>query len=191
VTELVWLPEDARQWAGENRALLEIIAADLLSTDRWPSVSTLTRRLAREGRPIPVGHILWQMPRTLGFVDASPDQVVLLLPALRMTDAGRSLLEGFLKVLTLARARYGGDDEKPEIRRDDLGQLAEEDDAYLRAWSEVVLREAPFFGSDTGSVDDDWRREITDGMVRYWDVRSPDEYLQARTAELGAGSALG
>ena len=113
MTEFVWIPEDARQWADENVALLEIIAADLLSTGHWPSVAALTRRLAREGRPVPVAHILWQMPRMLGFVDTSPDQVVLLLPALRMTQAGRSLLEGFVKVLSLARARYSGEDEKP------------------------------------------------------------------------------
>ena len=55
----------------------------------------------------------------------------------------------------------------------------------------MVLREARFFGSGTGSVDDDWRREITDGIVRYWQVHSPDDYLQARAAELRAGSALG
>jgi hypothetical protein len=89
VTDFVWIPKDARQWAGDNAALLEIIAADLLMTGRWPSVAALTRRLAREGRPIPVAHILWHMPRILGFVDTSPDQVVLLLLGLRMTGAGR------------------------------------------------------------------------------------------------------
>jgi hypothetical protein len=178
-----YLPAEVARWADEHREVLERIVGELLASGRWPSIKKLTRQLAQEQRPVALNDLLWHMPRPLGFVETHPDRVVLLLFGLRLTSGGQRLLNGFANVLRLAVSRYGGGSE-PVISRSDLAADTRADDPYRAALSEIILREAPFIGGGTGSETDDWRREITADVVRYWRVKTVDDYLRIRAEEL-------
>jgi hypothetical protein len=179
-----FLPTAVRRWAEQYEETLELVAEGLIRTGEWPSARGLTRRLAREGRAVPVMTILRSMPRELGFVENHPGRIVLLLFGLRLTGAGHPLVAGFWEALKLAIERYRGDDDEPKLTRADIAQARAPEDPYVRAVSEVVLREAPFLGSGAGGPDEEWTREITDDVVRYWDTTSPDDYLRLRVAEV-------
>ena len=179
-----FLDAAVRQWADQYEELLELVADELIRTGQWPTASRLTRRLAREGRAVPVMTIFGSMPRALGFVENHPGRIVLLLFGLRLTRAGHPVVAGFWEALEIAIGRYRGDDDEPALTRADIAQTRALEDPYVRAVSEVVLREAPFLGSGGGGPDEDWTREITDDIVRYWDTTSPDDYLRLRAAEV-------
>jgi hypothetical protein len=183
VDEPDFLDTSVRLWAEEYEDLLELIAHEVRRTGEWPTVSRLTRQLAREGRAVPVMMILGSMPRALGFTENYPGRIVLLLFGLRLTRAGHPLVVGFWEALEIAIERYRGDDEEPKLTRADIARTWAPDDPYVRALSEVVLREAPFLGSGAGGPDEEWTREITDDIVRYWDSTSPEDYLRVRAAE--------
>ncbi len=185
------LPDEARAWAREHRELLEMIVEELLQTGTWPSVKALTRKLARGNQPIALSRVLGTMPKPLGFVDHYPDRVVLLVFGLRMTHAGHKLLAGFLATLRLAADRYAGEEERPSITRDDAARGTMLEDPYVRALSEILLREAPFLGSGSGGLEEHWSREVTDDIVRYWDARTAEDYLRLRADELRGSPQLG
>lgn len=60
-----------------------------------------------------------------------------------------------------------------------------------RALGEILLREAPFLGSGTGTHDGDWEREVDEAIVRYWRAESVDEFLALRANELRQSPQLG
>jgi hypothetical protein len=186
-----YLPEELLAWGDERRDLLELIVDELLRNGDWPSTTALTRKLAREDRALPLSSILSEMPKPIGFVENHPGRIVLLLFGLRLTYEGQGLLAGFTAVLQTAIERYRGADEHPVMTLSDVAQTKTADDPFVRALSEIVLREAPFLGSSSESPDAGWRREITDDVVRYWDARSPDDYLRIRAAELRTSPHLG
>lgn len=186
-----YLPKDARVWAREHRELLEMIVEELLQTGAWPSVKALTRKLARGNQPVALSRVLGRMPKPLGFADHYPDRVVLLVFGLRMTHAGHKLLAGLLATLRLAAERYAGEEEQPSITRDDAARGTVLEDPYVRALSEILLREAPFLGSGSGGPEEHWSREITDDIVRYWDARTAEDYLRVRAKELSGSPQLG
>jgi eukaryotic-like serine/threonine-protein kinase len=188
--ETRFLPTDAAHWATENRLLLDLIADELMAQGVWPEVRMLTRRLAQDGRPIPLADLLWKMPRSLGFIDTQNDRIILLLFALDLTSAGGALLTGFTAILRLAVDRYRDADPQPMIRRGDVVELGQSE-PYSRALGEILLREAPFLGGGEGGLDDDWYRHVTEAVVRYWHVQSPDDYLSVRASELQGNPQLG
>jgi hypothetical protein len=186
-----YLPEEVLAWADEHRDVLELIAGELRREGTWPTSATLTRRLARENRPIPLTSLLSGMPKPLGFVENYPGRIVLLLHGLRLTSAGRSLVEGFFAVLQIAKERYQGDEDPPLLTRDQLARVPAPDDAWSRALSEIVVREAPFLGTGSGTADEAWSFEITDLVVHYWDAESADDYLRIRANELRMSPQFG
>ena len=173
-----YLPEDSLAWATEHRDLLELIVSELLSTGSWPTSDALSRDLARSGRPISLSTVLGEMPKALGFLEYPRGQIVLLLFGLRLTTTGQELLDGFFAVLTKAKERYGGEQDQPAVTR------ADPTGAHPDALGEIVLREAPFLGSGTGGPQDDWRREVTEAVTRYWDAESAEDYMRLRAREL-------
>lgn len=181
---LDFLPPEVLAWADNHRELLEVVVEDILRGGEWPTASKLSRQFAREGRAVPVTTILSSMPRAIGFVENHPGRIVLLVFGVRLTRAGQELLAGFLEVLQIAIERYCGIEPEAVVRRSDLAEGGGRDNRYVRALSEILLREAPFLGSGSGGPDDDWSREITDDVVRYWDARSPDDYLRIRAVEV-------
>jgi eukaryotic-like serine/threonine-protein kinase len=189
LAELDYLPEAFRSWGAPRSALLDLIVGEFLTKGTWPSIKELTRRLARAGRPVALADEFWQMPRALGWVDPQTDQPMLLMFAIRMTEVGRPILAGFNEVLRLAVERYRGADDAPIIRRSDLPQGP--GGGFERALSDVLLREAPFLTAGSGQIDDDWTRDVTDAIVRYWDVQTPDDYLRIRADELRGNPQLG
>jgi len=84
----------------------------------------------------------------------------------------------------LAAERYATEDSKPVITRQDATRGTSPDDPYVTALSEIVLREAPFLGSGTGGPGDEWEREVTEDVVRYWYDRDINAYLRTRVGEL-------
>ena len=187
----MYLPDEVLDWADRHRDLLELVVKRLVASGQWPPIGELTRDLAREGRAVPLSMIFHGMPKTLGFVESQPRRIVLLLFGLRLTDAGEPLLSGFAAVLRTAVERFQGDGEPPVMTRDDLPARDSPDGTYRRALSEILLREAPFLGSGTGGPDDDWSREVTEDVVRYWDATSAEDYLQVRARELFAAALPG
>jgi TIR domain len=186
-----YLPPLIKEWAHGHAHLLDEIIRATIQRHGWPSVRSLTRDLARRGRPMPLYDILFQMPKPLGLLDRSSDRVVLSLFALRLVPAGRPLLDDFTSVLRLAVQRYEGSEDDPKITRRDLYHelgLAED---YVAALSEIVVREAPFLGNVEGGPDDDWTRTIDDSVVRYWEVQTPDDYLRIRASELRTNPIAG
>jgi hypothetical protein len=179
-----YLPEEAVAWARRHLELLERVVEDLLETGRWPEVNVLSRRLAREGAPIDVRSLGAQMPKLLGFLQPNPERIVLLLFGLRMTHTGQKLLGGFAAMLRLAVERYAGDDNPPAITRADAARGTVNDDPYVTALSEIVLREAPFLGSGSGGPEEGWTREVTSDVTRYWHAVNAEDYLRIRAEEL-------
>lgn len=180
-----YLPEESVAWAAEHSELMELIVQELLRTGTWPMTTTLSRDLARQGRPAPLSGVAREMPKPLGFLQNQDGRIVLLLFGLRLTAAGQVLLDGYFELLATARERYGGEEEAPSITRADVtGE-------HPAALSEIVLREAPFLGSGTGGPEDEWRREVTEAIARYWDAQSPEDYLRLRAAELQASPQFG
>lgn len=186
-----YLPEPAQAWGREHRELLELIVDELLQTGAWPSVKALTRKLARANQPVALSALLATMPKPLGFVEHYPDRVVLLVFGLRMTHSGHKLLAGFHAVLRLAAERYASEEARPLITREDAARGTLSDDPYVSALSEILLREAPFLGSGTGSPEEHWMREITDDVVRYWEAATTESYLRLRADELRGSPQLG
>jgi hypothetical protein len=186
-----YLPVEVLDWAGEHHDVLELVVQRLLMSGEWPQVGELTRSLARDGRPSPLSMVLHGMPKPLGFVESQPRRIVLLLFGLRMTDSAHSLLDGFADVLRTAIERFQGDDEHPVLSRSDLLGRQSPHEPSIRALSEILLREAPFLGSGSGGPDEDWSREVTEDVVRYWDVTSAEDYLRIRAHELFAAMLPG
>jgi TIR domain len=188
-----YLPEEVLAWARENRGLLELVVEELLTSGSWPSLKATTRKLAREGRPIPLERLLNGMPRPLGFLDSGPDRrIVLLLHGLRMTYSGQRLLAGFSAALRVARERYAAEGEDdPVISRADIANGATDTDPYVGALGEVLLREAPFLGSGSGFAYEDWTREVTPTVVQYWDAPDAEAFLRIRAEELRIIPQLG
>jgi hypothetical protein len=186
-----YLPVEVLDWADEHHDLLELVVQRLLASGEWPLVGDLTRSLAREGRPSPLSMLLHGMPKPLGFVDSQPRRIVLLLFGLRLTRSGQPLLDGFATVLRAAVERFQGDDEHPLITSSDLPGHGSPQQAYARALSEILLREAPFLGSGSGGPGEDWSREVTEDVVRYWNVTSAEDYVRIRAHELFAATLPG
>ncbi|HEU5105493.1 MAG TPA: toll/interleukin-1 receptor domain-containing protein [Solirubrobacterales bacterium] len=188
-----YLPEQAVAWARVNQDLLERLVDELLATGSWPALKAMTRKLAREGKPIALERVLNDMPRPLGFLDTGPDsRIVLLLHGLRMTHTGRKLLAGFTSALLVAKERYAAEsDDDPFIGRVDISQAKEKDDPYVNALGEILLREAPFLGGGSGLAHEEWTREVTANIVPYWDAADADAYLRIRAAELSPHPQFG
>lgn len=184
------LPEPVRAWAEEHHEVLELVASEFVRDGAWPTTTELTRRLAREGRPLALESLLRDMPRPLGFVENHPGRIVLLLFGLAGTSSGRSLVDGFYAALQLSLELYRGPAEPPTLTRAELARIPG-DEPWLRALSEVVLREAPWLGSGAGGSGDDWYREITPLIVHYWEAQNAADYLQLRGAELGTAPQFG
>jgi hypothetical protein len=181
-----YLPDEAITWAQQNRALLELVVEELLATGVWPELNAMTRKLAREGRPVPLERVLNDMPRPLGFLDHGLDRrVVLLLYGLRMTYAGQKLLAGFFAALRTAKERYAAEsDDDPVLSRADVAHGTPDTDPYVNALGEILLREAPFLGGGSGQASDSWSREITSSIVQYWSAGDTEAYLRMRAEEL-------
>ena len=171
-------------WARDHRAILERIVEELLLVGAWPSPTALTRELSRHGQPVAVRSLMFGTPRPFGFVETNPERVVLLIFGLRMTQAAGALLSGFYEVLSLARERYTSEAVKPVVTRRDVAQRVSPGGPYLTALSEILLREAPFLGSGTGGAADEWDREVTEDVVRYWEAQDIEGYLRTRAEEL-------
>lgn len=186
-----YLPVEVLDWADEHHDLLELVVQRLLASGEWPLVGDLTRSLAREGRPSPLSMLLHGMPKPLGFVESQPRRIVLLLFGLRLTRSGQPLLDGFATVLRAAVERFQGDDEHPLITSSDLSGYGSPQEPYVRALSEILLREAPFLGSGSGDPGEDWSREVTEDVVRYWNVTSAEDYVRTRAHELFAATLPG
>lgn len=178
-------------WAHTHRELLERIVEELLETGRWPEANKLSRRLAREGAPLDLRSLGSHMPKPLGFLEHDPGRVVLLLFGLRMTHKGHKLLAGFTAMLHLAVERYAGDDNAPVLTRADAARGTTDDDPYVTALSEIVLREAPFLGSGSGSAEQGWTRHVTADVTRYWRAATADNYLRIRADELMHSPQIG
>lgn len=188
-----YLPEQVVVWAEDNRDLLEFLVEELLATGSWPALKGTTRKLAREGKPILLERVLGDMPRPLGFLDTGPDRrVVLLLHGLRMTHTGQKLLAGFSGALLVAKERYAAEsDEDPFIRRADITQAKADDDPFVNALGEILLREAPFLGGGSGQAHEEWTREVTANIVPYWDSADAEAYLRIRAEELSPHPQFG
>jgi hypothetical protein len=181
-----YLPDEVVAWARENRGLLEFLVEELLETGSWPALKDTTRKLAREGRPVPLERVLADMPRPLGFLDTGPERrIVLLLYGLRMTQAGQGLLTDFFAALCVARERYAEEgDSDPLLGRTDISQDAVRSEARVNALGEILIREAPFLGGGSGEGHEEWTREVTGNIVPYWGVADTEDYLRIRAEEL-------
>ena len=186
-----YLPAEVLDWADEHHDLLELVVQRLLESGEWPLVGELTRSLAREGRPSPLSELLQGMPKPLGFVESQPRRIVLLLFGLLLTGSGQPLLDGFATVLRAAVERFQGDAEHPLITSSDLPGHGSPQQPYVQALSEILLREAPFLGSGSGGPGEDWSREVTEDVVRYWNVTSAEDYVRIRAHELFAATLPG
>jgi hypothetical protein len=186
-----YLPKYVLVWATEHRELLEMIVEDFLKSAEWPLRRDLSRKLVREGEPIALDVLLHAMPRPLGFVQGHPDQVVLLLFALRLTSAGQGLLAGFTDALRRSFELFAGEDEEPVLARTEIGHWETDSDGFVNALSEILFREAPFLGNKHGGPGEDWTCEVTEDVVRYADVATADDYLRIRAGELSAMPQFG
>lgn len=181
-----YLPPEFIAWAEPHRDLLETVAAEFAATGDWPTVASLTRRFAQQGRAVAVGEVVWGMPKPLGWWDRSSDAFVLSPFGLRLTIAGAPLLDALWWVLSHAIARYKGADENPALSRSDIQQIASTAGVSWVALQHLVLeRDAPFIGNTRAeSTSDEWVRDVSPGVVRYWEARDADDYLGMRANEL-------
>lgn len=189
--DLDHLPPEASAWLAEHRKVTDLIAAEAISAGEWPSVAQMTRALVRRGEPVALRALLDRMPRALGYLDHSSDRIVLGLFALRRSSAGAELVDRFIDVLRIAADRFEGPDEHPTLTACDVTRVCSGPQNRIQLLKEIVLREAPFLGSGGASENGEWHREITDAIVRYWNVRTADGYLRIRAAELATSPLAG
>lgn len=181
------LSPGSRAWASQHHDLLELIVQELQATGRWPSPELLTRKLVRLGKVVLVEDVVCGMPRVLGASECDPERVVLSVFGLRCTEAGASLLDGFLQVLRVAIERYRSDEEYPLITPEDVATIADFVGANRRGLREIVEREATFFVDRHDDVPKDVVGAVVGAaVVRYWNVKTPDDYLRQRVSELHA-----
>jgi hypothetical protein len=156
-----------------------------MTTGCWPTRHEVARELARMDPPRAVGPALADMPKDVGWVD--PDQgLVLTLWGLRNATVDTDAIDqGFLAIVKLCVDRYRNAPDEAEslLRRSDVSDLGLDGPIEL-ALGEILLREAPFLGGGPGGAADQWQREITDSVVRYWGITELDEYLAVRRKEL-------
>jgi len=183
------LPPAARKWVAQNRRLIELVASHVRREGAWPQRTALQRKMLNSPKPVALAPIFAEMPRIVGFVRGPDDQIVLTLFGLAETLAGRPLVDAFVDCLRVAAARYR-EDEHASMRRADIEPLALEPAERL-ALAEILLREAPFLGSGQGGHGEDWGREVTEDIVRYWDDRTADDYLRRRSTELRSNPLFG
>jgi serine/threonine protein kinase len=183
-----YIPAHIRAWAGERLSLLERLVCELLRTGAWPDLSELTRALAGEGQPQDLRGIFWSMPKPLGWIDHNPERVVLTIFGLRLTGAGRPLLEGLVRVLRLAVDRYPKGGDEATVRRSDLPTLIDEE--LVGVLSGVLYGGTPFL-SFQGDPASDWTASIDASVVRYWNAETVDDYLRIRADELGQSPQWG
>jgi TIR domain len=184
-----YLPAVVRVWAQENGELLDLIAGQFLRDGRWPSIGELTRRLAREDRVVPVRDALRGLPPSLGAFEEEADAVLLSVFGLCLAQHGERVLVGVADVMRVAIERFRGTDDHPTITRADLKRFGAGDDKFIHALSDVLIRDAPFLGSGRGGANEDWTREITEDIVRYWDAQTAEDYLRIRAKELFHGGS--
>jgi hypothetical protein len=183
----IWLPPYVQEWSARNRMVLDLVIGEFLKGCEWPQRAPLQRSLARDISPPPdLSAISSEIPPPLGFVAPPDDRIVLTLFGIERTELGRFIVEGFVRALRRAVAIYRTADEEPILRWEDLANDTHLTVKLWRAVSEVLLREAPFLGGGTGGHHDDWQRDISEGVVRYWDVETSEEYLAVRAKELSA-----
>jgi len=184
-----YVPDHVRAWARRQRDLLELVVEELLRSGTWPVLSDLTRKLAGEGRPVPLRTVFWEMPKSLGRIEPNPERVRLTVFGLRLTSAGRPLLGGFLAVLRLAVERYPKGTGEAVVRKHDLGGVVEAD--LVDVLSDVVYSEAPFLRAFQGGPEDEWVCPIDDSVVNYWNAATPDDYLRIRADEMRRSPQFG
>jgi hypothetical protein len=178
-----YLPIEVTDWAQRHREVLELVMGHFCEHGTWPETQSLTRTLAREGRPLDVSSLLRSMPRALGFVEGFPERATLLLFAFRLTSIAQGILAGYIAALRLAVEKFSGEEDPPTLYRSELQERFFTSTAFLDGLSEVLLREAPFLGSKQGTPGEQWNAEITADIVRYWDATTPDRYLELRAQE--------
>jgi hypothetical protein len=180
-----YLPAEIREWAERHRELLELILGQFREHGAWPETKALTRRLAREGRPLDVGAAVRGMPRALGFAEGFPERAILLLFAFRLTSTAQGTLAAYIDALRFAAEKFAGEEEPPTLRRSELAARGFSSAEFLDGLSEVLFLEAPFLGSKHGAPgDEEWSAEVTSDIVRYWRATSSDRYLELRAEEL-------
>jgi hypothetical protein len=175
----------------QNRDVLEAVVWEFIGSGEWPRRSSLQRVLATQHSPPPdLARIFSRIPEPLGLLAAPGDRIVLTVFGLSRTAAGRPILEGLVLGLRLAVDRYRNETDPAALTWQDLVADPELAVKLWRATGEVLLREAPFLGGGSGGPHDDWHREISEVVVRYWNVRTVDDYLRVRGRELGGHSQL-
>jgi hypothetical protein len=189
VTATSDLPSDAQEWIKNHRALLDAVAENLCRDGEWPRRTALQRESLARDEPVALAPIFAAMPRLVGHVHSPDERVVLTLFGLAETAAGRRLLDAFVRCLRMAATRYR-DEADPRMRGADLDELPLTA-AERSALAEILLREAPFLGSGHGAHDEDWEREITEDVVRYWGDVTADDYLRRRARELRSNPYFG
>jgi hypothetical protein len=177
------LPEGDLRWAQAHGAELEKILVVAEREGEWPRLPELQRKLVQEGDETNLVGVIDEMPRTLGFLQGGERRVVLLLFGIRCCAEADWLLDGFFKILNLARQRYRSSTEGAVIRSTDIERYVV-GEARVRLLFEVLWREAPFLGSSAFTEGGGVAREITSDIVRYLSIGSIDDYLEIRADEL-------
>jgi hypothetical protein len=188
------LPQDALDWSAANADLLDLIVERLLDEGQWPRRADLQRLLVRRSsNPPALGALFDQLPRALGFVQQPDQRIVLTLAGLHLSSRGRVLTEAFVQLLRLATERYSAAESngEPCIMRADLHDPLGLDVDVAGVLSEVVLREAPFVAGGHGGPDDEWRRDVSEDIVRYWNCKTAEDYLARRAKELSISPMFG
>ncbi len=185
-----YLPDYAVNWAREHGTAFSRIVEEALATGEWPARSQLQRKLIQGGEDIVLGEALEAFPKPLGFENSHPEQIVILIFGLALVPAADALLAAFASVLRLALDRYSSQAPTPMISRTDLEAL-DLTGSERRLLGDILLREAPCFPGGVGGPDDDWSREIGDGVLRYRTAHTIDDYLTIRAQELRPLPQLG
>jgi hypothetical protein len=170
---------EAEGWARQNSVLLDLCFAEFRKAAQWPRLESIEHRLELAGHTIAAKDLVRTMPESVGFVEDG--RLVLLCRALLTVEAAQDLLEDWFKSVRLAYVRWM---ENPDNELDS-GQIAarlDGDAVRLRQVSTLLLRESWMFGSGHGNAEDEWAREIVDGVRVARDAKNARELLDVRAA---------
>lgn len=171
-----WLSPELAAWVRQHGSVLRDVFAAFEREGAWPAPGGLQRSLLAAGRRVRLVSAVEAMPAALGSRTHAPDEVRLSLFGLGCVPAARPLLDGYVAILELARARYLRPDEPARLSRADVAPRLDLDENAMDLLSLIVLADHPFLGGGQAGVRD-WELDIDDRIVDFDGVGRPDELL--------------
>ncbi len=155
-------------------------AADQFVADAtWPKLDDLRRAAARAGSYLQYDPWGDPIPRELGFIGNQND-VVLNVAGLARSGRADGYVRQFVHLVEICYSLYISDDPEPKISSDILRSAHGLDDQAIARLGDLLPREGYLTSGGNPTSPTDWLWHIADGVARFKDVHTVEEFLAVR-----------